>query len=314
MGWRGSILKALTHDSMTTDPTPQACAVPLQELLRHVPKDFREWFRSHDGATHGMTHIPVGLHCHNAAELIDLLTARLHQSEAIREEMRAAMQECADYFKAQGAGHIYHYAYANDKLREERFLKALSTTSGTGWLSPDEAAKLREENERLKAMYKIAAIDRAQVCKTLAESNNENDTLRARVAKLEGALRQAPEPILSNGKLTNLDAIDSWWVRVRSKALTPPPPSQAMEDADNPTHKTGTWLPKPPSQQEERPKLKIGDKVRFKFDHPDVPKTISEVTEAAPDVDGNWCVKLNNGCWYGAGAFDLVPTAKEEGL
>lgn len=55
------------------------------------------------------------------------------------------------------------------------------------------------------------------------------------------------------------------------------------------------------------PHFKAGDLVRFKVDHPDIPKTSFTVTEVRDDS-----VSLGNGCWYGEGALELVTTIKPD--
>lgn len=49
------------------------------------------------------------------------------------------------------------------------------------------------------------------------------------------------------------------------------------------------------------PRFRVGDRVRFRFKDPDIQNTPSTVTE----VETNH-IKLDNGCWYGEGAFELV--------
>lgn len=59
--------------------TNQAYAVPLRELLRHVPKDHRLWIEYEDATGH--RHIPVGRLCHDAADEIDRLRERITKAE-----------------------------------------------------------------------------------------------------------------------------------------------------------------------------------------------------------------------------------------
>ena len=58
--------------------------------------------------------------------------------------------------------------------------------------------------------------------------------------------------------------------------------------------------------QRREPPFKVGDLVRFKYDHPDVPKTPFQVVET-----GLGCVGLGASCWYGEGAFELVKSEND---
>lgn len=47
-------------------------ATPLQELLRYTPKGLQLGYemKNEDGTVYGHCHIPLGLHCHEAADLL----------------------------------------------------------------------------------------------------------------------------------------------------------------------------------------------------------------------------------------------------
>lgn len=112
----------------------------------------------------------------NEEDRIKDLETRLHQSEASREEMRAALQ----------ANGIFHTPIALRKNGGEwdeyqldaisRTKKALSSTSGTGWLSPEEAAKLRD---RIDAADKM----RGEALLALGTMQNERDSYAAHIAR-----------------------------------------------------------------------------------------------------------------------------------
>lgn len=73
--------------------TPQTAQTPLQELLRGVPKTQRLEIPM-EGLTHGIHMIPVGVHCHAAADVID------GQERALRRLIRALQfiaDECGQY-------------------------------------------------------------------------------------------------------------------------------------------------------------------------------------------------------------------------
>lgn len=76
--------------------TDKAYAVPLHELLARVPRDARLVIDDPDGM--GTQYIPVGRHCHEAAEE---LRARLAQPEPKYQPMHPELRKMyEDYFDA----------------------------------------------------------------------------------------------------------------------------------------------------------------------------------------------------------------------
>lgn len=77
----------------------EACAVPLIELLRRIPKDYRaQW----EQEPYHHCSSPVGLHCHEAA---DALEAAKAENKRLREALlTAAKRVDSDAFYLRGHG------------------------------------------------------------------------------------------------------------------------------------------------------------------------------------------------------------------
>ena len=79
----------------------------------------------------------------NAVSERDAALERATKAEAANAQMREAIRTVISYFSKEGTGKVFHLGYGGDREREAMLQAALSTNAGHGWLSPQDADKLR---------------------------------------------------------------------------------------------------------------------------------------------------------------------------
>lgn len=123
------------------------CQVPLWELLRGIPKDFRQWFDEPNGVSR---HIPIGVYCHEVADILEKQwkekladqsqggdnTNLIKQNEALREALLWARPYVA-------------------RIRDTEAIDKALNLSANNEIKPNEvgSARIKDEesiNERLR--------------------------------------------------------------------------------------------------------------------------------------------------------------------
>ena len=78
-----------TNDHVTDHATDHGCDVSLIEQLKSVPLNSREWIKDEKGS--GLTNIPYGRYCQEAAEALQKAEAEL--AKAHEELCQAGLRE-----------------------------------------------------------------------------------------------------------------------------------------------------------------------------------------------------------------------------
>ncbi len=242
------------------------------------------------------------------------LKSQLHSALAACAEMRSILSRTVEYAQDldwSDDNSVFNYA---SHRKSEAALLLASSTAGQGYVSPERFAEVEAQVEELHKLYQERGV-------ALTELEREKAGLQKElVAANRGAERNANvNRLVTQKNIQLMEALRLWqeyaaFLNIANEAPIRIAHAHGWRCPDEEVQAGQHYrdriaaLTQPAAKGDEKaePKFKVGDMVRFKLDHPDIPKKPFPVIDVRPDVDGNMTVSISSGCWYGEGAFELA--------